>query len=94
MVENIEQVALGDYNTKVTRSIRPDGTLVEEASNGTPQWAASAWLLERKFNQRWGKTERLEIEHSIRDEAKKVAEALGIGEEEVLAEAEKLLQAI
>lgn len=39
-----------------------DVTLIGKAAE--TQWQAAAWRLERKFNSRWGRRDRHELEHS------------------------------
>lgn len=62
-----------------------------KAAAASGSWTASAWWLERRRNEDWGKKDRLEIVQSIRN---MVREA-GLGEDveaEAVAEAESILK--
>ena len=45
-----------------------------EAQSGT--WQAAAWILERRYPERWGKRERVEHEHGVGDALAQVLERL------------------
>src|SRR5947209_19458553 len=53
------------------------------------EWTASAWWLERRRPQDWGKVERVEV--TLRKAAEKLATELGFTVEDVLAEADRLV---
>jgi hypothetical protein len=53
-------------------------------------WTASAWWLERRRNQDWGRRDRVEMIQSVRE----MARAAGQDEEAAVAEAERLLKEI
>ena len=60
--------------------------LAEAAPN---TWQAAAWWLERRFPDRWGRRDRLEVEHTVVErEAKRLADEFGLDPAEVLREAE------
>ena len=58
-----------------------------EATAGT--WTASAWWLERRRHQDWGRVDRVEI--MVRQQAQKLAEELGVDVADVLREAERIV---
>lgn len=61
---NIGAVARGRPRT-VRRTTMPDGTQVEEITEGmAPRWEASAWRLERRNRLRYGKGETVKLQHS------------------------------
>lgn len=55
-------------------------------------WQAAAWYLERKYADRWGRRERVDVRHSLEDEARRWARENGLDEQDALAEVEALLQ--
>jgi hypothetical protein len=61
--------------------------IVKAASDGT--WTASAWWLERRRHQDWGRVDRVEV--TLRQQAEKLAADLGLDPAEVIAEAERLV---
>jgi hypothetical protein len=58
------------------------------AINGT--WTASAWWLERRRHEDWGRKDRIEIINSVRE----MARAAGADEDAAVAEAEEYLKEI
>jgi hypothetical protein len=54
-------------------------------------WLASAWWLERRRPQSWGRVDRMEI--TVRQQAAAVAAELGLTVNEVLAEADRIVRA-
>lgn len=54
-------------------------------------WQAAAWYLERRHPDRWGRRARLDVRHSLEDEARRWAQENGLDEHEALAEVEALL---
>lgn len=56
------------------------------AGDGT--WTASAWWLERRRHQDWGRRDKLEIINSVRE----MARAAGQDEDAAVAEAERFLR--
>lgn len=63
--------------------------IIEQAA--ITSWQAAAWWLERKFPDRWGLKQRIEVVEMVKREAANVARELGITEEEVLRQAEEIL---
>jgi len=91
LVSVVKDIAMGQFPQKKTITRFRDGRVVKEVVMAAPQWTAAAWLLERKWYDRWGKRERYEVEHIIREEAKKLAERTGLNEEDIVREAQRLL---
>jgi hypothetical protein len=58
----------------------------QAAQSGT--WTASAWWLERRRHQEWGRKDRIEIINSVRE----LARAAGQDEDAAVAEAERFLK--
>lgn len=54
-------------------------------------WQAAAWYLERKWPDRWGRKDRVTVEHQLQQEAERIAAELGIDKEQVLADAQRIL---
>ena len=60
-IENIIAASLPHEVTKVKRVIKPDGTVEETTTTKYERsWQASAWDLERKYPQRYGRVWRVE----------------------------------
>ena len=62
--------------------------IVKAAAEGT--WTASAWWLERRRHQEWGRKDRAEILHTVRE----LARSAGADENAAIAEAEAYLKEI
>lgn len=54
-------------------------------------WQAAAWYLERKFPERWARSDRLDVRLLLAERVQAVAADLGLDEADVLTEAKKLL---
>lgn len=48
---------------------------IRSASEDPQRWTAAAWLLERRFPQRWGKRERLDQKTTLTVEPSKMTDA-------------------
>lgn len=55
---------------------------------GFDGWQSKAWIMERRFPQRWGK--RIDI--TVRQEAERLAAEVGCSVEELLADARKMAE--
>ena len=91
----IRQAAIGGQVVSRKTTSRTTGagetvTRVDETYS-RPEWQAAAWLLERKYPGRWGKRDRLQVEHVLREQAERLAKEEGLDGEEILAEVERLL---
>jgi hypothetical protein len=53
---------------------------------GAPGWQSNAWIMERRFPQRWGRR----VEVMVRSEAEKLAARFGKTVEQVLRDAEEV----
>jgi hypothetical protein len=91
-VERINQAAQGGTITHEKTITKANGDVIREVSRAMPQWQADAWHLERKYPERWGRKDHLDLTVNIQALAKKVAEELGVTAEELLAEAAQLLK--
>lgn len=63
--------------------------LIRQIRMGGEQWQRLAWLSERRFPGRWGRR----VEVTVRREAERLAEQLGVDANEIIAEAERLAEA-
>jgi hypothetical protein len=63
--------------------VRHVANIAKAAGEGT--WTASAWWLERRRHKDWGQKARLDVV------VKQLAEQTGLKEDEIVAEAERLL---
>lgn len=60
---------------RTTRAVRAtEAMLVEDIANARtgpdkPDWKARAWILERRFRDEWGKTDRVAVQHDVTDGA-------------------------
>lgn len=82
----------GDFAEAVKKGeaaaeMRHVATIALAAHDGV--WTASAWWLERRRNQQWGKIDRVEV--TVRQQAERLAAELGLDAAELLAEAERIV---
>lgn len=96
-IARIEQAGQGGavISHRTVEKLNKAGEVIEritEVKSAAPEWQADAWHLERSQPDVWGRRERLDIRLSIDRAAERVAADLGMTKEEVLAEAESLLQ--
>jgi hypothetical protein len=54
-------------------------------------WQAAAWMLERRWPQRWGRNDRLELE--LHQDARAIARPLGLDAAELIEIAEEIVRA-
>lgn len=62
------------------------GNIANAAAKGT--WQASAWILERRHYQDWGKKDRIELVNNVRQ----LAKDSGIDESDAVDQAEQILR--
>jgi transposase len=95
-VLRIRQASIGGQvvsRKTTTRTNRAGETVTRvDETYSRPEWQAAAWLLERKYPGRWGRRERLEVEHVLREQAERLAKEEGLDAEEIMAEVERLLE--
>lgn len=64
---------------------------IEQAASAG-NWQAAAWKLERRYPADYGRKDRIDITHSIQEEARRIVEANpDLDYDEVLAEAQAIL---
>lgn len=68
---------------------QPDGTIVERKGRRRTkrtytraEWTADAWRLERKFFQRWGRKERVDVHVYVTREVERIQRDTGLTDEE------------
>jgi hypothetical protein len=69
----------------------PDGRVVTEVQRTVPQWQAHAWMLERKYPDRYGRRVQADLAVQVRQVAEEVAQEVGLSADEILAEAQRYL---
>ena len=57
----INKASLGQFVVTTVKTIRKDGTIAETTKYAPPHWPAAAWLLERKYPDRYGRRDRMEM---------------------------------
>lgn len=91
-VARIEAAGKGGAVTYRKTTRYPDGRDITEERLAPPDWQADAWHLERTRTAEWGRKERVDMRLTIEQTAQRVAAEMGLTAEEVLAEAQALLQ--
>jgi hypothetical protein len=59
---------------------------------GRKSWQASAWYLERRYADEFGRRERVDVEIVARREADRIAQKLGLDADDLLERAERLVR--
>ena len=62
-----------------------------EAAAADGAWQAAAWRLERRYPERWGRRDRVDVAMTVRREAERLAAQLGLDAAELIAEAERIV---
>ncbi len=92
-IGRIEQAARGGAVTYHKTTTYEDGRTITEERTAPPEWQADAWYLERRLPDSWGKKERVDVRLTLIEEAvAKIATETGMTPNEVLVEAQLLLQ--
>jgi len=90
----INQVAEGGVVIHEKTTTYPDGRVVREVQRTAPQWQPSAWLLERRWPERYGR--RLAVQADLSVEARRIAEEvgaeLGLSADAIIREAQGFLK--
>ncbi len=84
----IQGAAFGGYLLSESTVEKRDGTIVSTKTWSKPEWTAAAWYLERKYPDRFGRRDRLDMR--VRQEAEKMANKLGVDVDEFLEEAQRI----
>lgn len=87
----VRQSSIGGEIIARKTTTRKDGAIVVEETYTRPEWTAAAWLLERKYPDRWGRRERIDL-RVLREEAKRMAEELGLDEKAIVEAAEAIVK--
>ena len=90
-VEQIRQAGAGGVVVYEKTTVYKDGREIREVRLSEPSWQAHAFHLERRYPERWGRKDRLDMRVTIEQAAAKVATELGLTVDEVLLEAQALL---
>jgi hypothetical protein len=91
-VARIELAAKGGAVVSRKTTTYPDGRVVVTEEYSAPDWRADAFHLERLYSESWGKKQAIDLHLSIQRAAEKVAADMNMTPEEVLREAQHLLQ--
>lgn len=84
----IEDAAKGGGQSTETREVFKKGELVERITVSkpiTPQWQAAAWLLERRYPNRWARYSKIEV-HDWRTEIAELVKEGSLSVEQVKEE--------
>ncbi len=66
--------------------------VLQAAAKGLPNtWQAAAWMLERRWPDQYGQKSKLDVSLDVHDEARRIAEEMGLDPIDVIAEAEGIL---
>jgi hypothetical protein len=71
---------------------RPDGTVIREVQRTAPQWQSHAWMLERKYPDRYGRRVQADLSLRVRELAEEVAREVGVSADEIIREAQSFLK--
>jgi transposase len=83
------QFAQAIQKAEADAEVRHVANIAKAAADGV--WTASAWWLERKRPDEWGRRERVDL--TIRQHAERLAQEQGLDVEELIAEAERIARA-
>jgi hypothetical protein len=69
-----------------------DGRVVVEKQFAPPDWRCDAFVLERRYPERWGRRVQADLSLEIRQLVQDVAEEIGVPADQLLAEAQAFLK--
>lgn len=90
-LEAIERVrGIGFGGVVIGRRIvtQRNGDVIEDVTYSHPQWQAFAWYLERKYPDRWGRRDRVDV--TVRKEAERIAGEFGVDVDEIITRAQSI----
>jgi hypothetical protein len=90
-IARLEQAGRGGAVVYRETTTHRDGSTTVRERFEPPNIQADMFHLERRYHEDWGRKDRVDLKVTIQQTAQKVAEALGLTVEEVLAEAQLLL---
>jgi hypothetical protein len=91
-IQVILDAAAGGMVIEESTTVFPDGKERSTRKYTAPQWQASAWYLERRYPDRYALRNRLDITLKIEALAAQMADKLGVDAQELIREAQVLLE--
>jgi hypothetical protein len=91
-IARLEQAGRGGAMVQEKTVTFPDGRHVTERTYTPPDWRADAFVLERRYPERWGRRVQADLSLEIRQLAQDVAEEIGVPVDQLLAEAQAFLR--
>jgi hypothetical protein len=91
-IQVILDAAAGGMVIEESTTVFPDGRARSTIKRTLPQWQASAWYLERRYPERYALRNRLDITLKIEALAAQMADKLGVDAQELIREAQALLE--
>jgi hypothetical protein len=91
-IARLEQAGRGGAVVHEKTVTFPDGRHVTERTYTPPDWRADAFVLERRYPERWGRHVQADLTIQIHQMVKEVAEEMGLDPAELLAEAQAFLK--
>jgi transposase-like protein len=88
----INQAAQGGAVVHEKTTTFADGRTVVERTLAPPEWRADAFVLERRYAERWGRKVQADLTLQIQQMVQEVAQELGVDSQLILAEAQSFLR--
>ena len=91
-VARLEQAGRGGAVVHEKTTTFADGRVVVEKQFAPPDWRCDAFVLERRYPERWGRRVQADLSLEIRQLVQDVAEEIGVPADQLLAEAQAFLR--